>query len=102
MDIIVILTEQHVLQLRDAYSLRGPKQKREQSAAETPAILNDDLDEEFDFGFDKAKSSTPFEEEVRTKALRSAQERAREKALKSFEQVSHRKEALKAFGKVKS
>ena len=98
----MIITDLHVMQLRDAYSLRGPKQKREQSAAETPAILNDDLDEEFDFGFDKAKSSKPFEGEVRTKALRSAQERAREKALKSFEQVSHRKEALRVFGKVKN
>lgn len=89
-----------LLQLRNAYSLHGPKFKRPQAlASETPAILHEDSDDEFDFGRDKARSATPFEEEVRTKALRAAQAQARMKALRSFEPVAHRREALKAFGK---
>ena len=86
------------VQLRDAYSRLGPKIQRPPNlASETPAILHDDDD--FDFGHDKARSSTPFEADVRDRALRAAEVRVRDKALKSLEPVMHRREALKAFGR---
>lgn len=87
------------MQLKSAYSLSGPKYKRSENlASETPAILHDEDD--FDFGHDKARSQTPFEAEVRDKALKAAETEVRKKALKAVEPVVHRREALRAFSRI--